>query len=792
MLVFASLTASLHMVARVVQGACPPDTPMWYQQQCNAEAAAAAVPQEALLTLVVGVLVWQVLFPGATRHALVLAWATAVVATNVCMRIAGSNLYLWNNLGFALVLAVSYEIERFKVNAFIARRLLTLSTELTQAVEASREGIQVERDQQLSVSDELRNTIANAAHDLTSPCTAVGLAVESILENLLQSALRERRTLSSEEARMSDVLWDVYYAMATLHMIINRATDYNKMTATVALKPTQRPTNIRETVHRIISGCGVLRVHGSISKQYSSNLEGEEVHVDNDVGVISLAPISNDVPDVGMTDESWLRDNLLCVVSNAVKYSTGSVHIYIKAVTASGKKMVEIAVQDSGPEKLTSVQLKALFDRPIQFSRESVGGMGVGMYCLIQRSKALGGDAGARLRADNRSGTVVWFRFPYEPCPENLRAIESGLFALRKTYMDTYAGVSAAHSADNDDDDSDHGELHGLGHTKVKKPSGLLRLLSQKISNSSLAQSVKSSKQGPDVVATSPHPSPLVRVKKGGQAHVKPSKDALPAVPEGSTMVPISDTLNASDGPLSGLHILAVDDSAAILKMMVRMLSGAGAVVSSAKDGREAVDLFKAAAFDVVVTDIQVLHIPTTGYILRRGITLISFPLSALRVDAAFGRFRREPGHASVGKIADRHGTRRAPHQDRRDQRQMRPDDERGGHEGGHGPLLAQAVPADGTVGHHAARRRERRDVGKEEPQRRPTDRVQKRRGASGRCRCRRERKIQTIDTRVGHELSAARASAHCAGTKRHGKVKNNFDLQRRFILRMRHLLILN
>ena len=44
----------------------------------------------------------------------------------------------------------------------------------------------------------------------------------------------------------------------------------------------------------------------------------------------------------------------------------------------------------------------------------------------------------------------------------------------------------------------------------------------------------------------------------------------------------------------------------------VRMLSGAGAVVSSAKDGREAVVLFKTAPFDVVVTDIQVGVLPDT------------------------------------------------------------------------------------------------------------------------------------------------------------------------------------
>jgi CheY-like chemotaxis protein len=51
-----------------------------------------------------------------------------------------------------------------------------------------------------------------------------------------------------------------------------------------------------------------------------------------------------------------------------------------------------------------------------------------------------------------------------------------------------------------------------------------------------------------------------------------------------------------------------VDDAPTIVKMVTRMLTAAGATVDFAKDGREGVDVFKAAdpAFDMVVTDIQV------------------------------------------------------------------------------------------------------------------------------------------------------------------------------------------
>ncbi len=51
-----------------------------------------------------------------------------------------------------------------------------------------------------------------------------------------------------------------------------------------------------------------------------------------------------------------------------------------------------------------------------------------------------------------------------------------------------------------------------------------------------------------------------------------------------------------------------VDDAPTIVKMVVRQLINAGAAVESAKDGREGVEVFKAATtpFNIVITDIQV------------------------------------------------------------------------------------------------------------------------------------------------------------------------------------------
>ena len=54
----------------------------------------------------------------------------------------------------------------------------------------------------------------------------------------------------------------------------------------------------------------------------------------------------------------------------------------------------------------------------------------------------------------------------------------------------------------------------------------------------------------------------------------------------------MSRQADKADKPLKGLNILVVDDAPIIVKMVVRMLTAAGAVVDFAKDGGEGVDMY--------------------------------------------------------------------------------------------------------------------------------------------------------------------------------------------------------
>ena len=80
----------------------------------------------------------------------------------------------------------------------------------------------------------------------------------------------------------------------------------------------------------------------------------------------------------------------------------------------SASRFVCIEVQDCGGG-LTDEDLSRLFQSVDQAQRIS-GGTGLGLYSLSQRLHALGGSCGAHRRKDGKSGSVIWFAFPYYPC----------------------------------------------------------------------------------------------------------------------------------------------------------------------------------------------------------------------------------------------------------------------------------------------------------------------------------------------------------------------------------------
>jgi len=103
----------------------------------------------------------------------------------------------------------------------------------------------------------------------------------------------------------------------------------------------------------------------------------------------------------------------------------------------------------------------------------------------------------------------------------------------------------------------------------------------------------------------------------------------------------------AGDGPLAGRRMLIADDEPTILESLRSILTGLGATVDLARDGRQAVEMALATPYDLVLSDIRMPY--KNGYEVFRDIRAAQ-PRMAVILMTAFGY---DPSHAIVRASED-------------------------------------------------------------------------------------------------------------------------------------------
>eukprot|EP01040_Poterioochromonas_malhamensis_P005104 gene5104-biopygen857 len=187
---------------------------------------------------------------------------------------------------------------------------------------------------------------------------------------------------------------------------------------------------------------------------------------------IKVEALSEEICSHIITDKQWLQENLLCLLSNAVKYSTeGSVTIKARLTKLVGVAAIRkhkesecesecltrateavekqggggggsvggsvlslmnlnkvlpavslettdfsyalvFEVEDTGIG-LSEEAMKHLFN-PFKQAQRLAGGTGLGLYSLAKRMEALKGRYGVRVREDGKQGSLFWFSIPYK------------------------------------------------------------------------------------------------------------------------------------------------------------------------------------------------------------------------------------------------------------------------------------------------------------------------------------------------------------------------------------------
>lgn len=228
----------------------------------------------------------------------------------------------------------------------------------------------------------LRSICSNIAHDLKTPLYTIMMVLDSLRGSGIDFDVRNRELLDTLDS-----------ATAFMSSAIGRTIDFTKSSSSINLIPTPATFNLVESLM-----CPVQWMNSMLP-------------VDSNTA-ISLEHVPSVLSTV-VTDKKWLEDNLLCLLSNAIKFSTeGSARVLV--TLEDERKMIRITVEDNGtgiPEELKS----KIFKQAFQGERQSVGGSGLGLFCLSKRSEAIGGSCGVNNRADGQQGSSFWFEFPYQP-----------------------------------------------------------------------------------------------------------------------------------------------------------------------------------------------------------------------------------------------------------------------------------------------------------------------------------------------------------------------------------------
>ena len=124
--------------------------------------------------------------------------------------------------------------------------------------------------------------------------------------------------------------------------------------------------------------------------------------------LIELVP-AEDIIEMVVSDQHWVEENLLCLLSNAVKYSN---HGTITVRGLLNGSNIRIMVEDMGIG-IAAESKPLLFRKFAKLQKMASGSTGLGLYSLSKRCEAMQGSCGVSDRSDGNRGSVFWFEFPY-------------------------------------------------------------------------------------------------------------------------------------------------------------------------------------------------------------------------------------------------------------------------------------------------------------------------------------------------------------------------------------------
>ncbi|WP_127092205.1 sensor histidine kinase [Aquabacter cavernae] len=326
-------------------------------------------------------------FFGFTTYALSGVWFTLMVLGVLPASGIGVSGYqiasIFNMVAILVGLATSVRAgarERRDLQAEVLRASQRKERELEEAVAQRTLALEGEVEARRSAEGALRVALREQRHFLTmvshefrTPLAAIQVAiaiVEPKVAGLEEMVRREARKIARTAARMSHLI----NAFLTEEVLDKRVMQLRCV-----------PTDISALVVEVVQDCG---------------FQGERD--------IQVSPASDDPTDTLLdVDDTLLRAAVENLLTNAVKYSEGAIHMGVSASSGG----LSITVADCGPA-IPEADLPFVFER--YYRGESVGsqtGLGIGLSIVQRVASAHGGEVRVESKAGVGNTFTIWL--PY-------------------------------------------------------------------------------------------------------------------------------------------------------------------------------------------------------------------------------------------------------------------------------------------------------------------------------------------------------------------------------------------
>jgi signal transduction histidine kinase/DNA-binding response OmpR family regulator len=358
-------------------------------------------------------------------------------------------------------------------------------------------------------------------------------------------------------------------------------------------------------------------------------------------GIELLVDLDSRVPHEIVTDPVWLRQILLNVTGNALKFTeTGHVLIRTRFMPDS---QLRIEVEDSGigiaPEKITHIFDK--FSQAEESTTRRFGGTGLGLTISKRLAELMGGTI--HVASTPGQGSTFGFTVPVqrgtrERAPESvdlagLRVLVVDNSSMNRILVERYAHDWEMHCTDTNAADKAFALLEQAAEQGKPYDFVLMDYCITGTNGLQLADWIKTSRIPLDstlfmiTALSSAVTSANLAAKGFAGLLVKPF---YPAILKATLQIARDARLNAKSIPFitrhvvkqmtqiqvpisgkrpatqfTGTRVLVVEDMQVNLILITKILTKHGCTVSVAANGQEAVDMLAQEAYDIVFMDCQ-------------------------------------------------------------------------------------------------------------------------------------------------------------------------------------------